>query len=482
SWNNATNWSGGVPTNDLNTDIAVFESTSAYNFQPVLDAFTVQAVNGLRFGGATTVATTFSGLNGTQNTSGATLTNSTTITLADATGVLVGQQITGVRIPLGTFVTDVSGNTITISRPTSGGTLNDAVALTFHSSLRLGDSGIILSADTPNVSNIITAPIVLGVSQVWDNQSSRSLQVQGSIYLDSHTLTLNGAADSTISFNGSSGTQSIGGTGNIIVDTAGNVNFGPGSGGRQQNSFTGGVTLNSGRISLNGGNSGGGGSMGGLGTGVFTINGGEIQGEGNIAGKPLTISGQVWNADFLIVGKKAIDMGTGEISLGTAAGTSRTVTVNGLGITLGGGIGNGTTANQFILTGNGVLNLNGSSTYTGGTLMSGTNTLNVNNTTGSGTGSGDVTVQGGATLTGTGSIDGGVILDAGGTLSGTLSVGGDSTIAGAHRPGNSPGIQSFDGNLTYTTGASVEWELVSNTNVNQPNPVPFLTQFWWEAT
>lgn len=49
-----------------------------------------------------------------------------------------------------------------------------------------------------------------------------------------------------------------------------------------------------------------------------------------------------------------------------------------------------------------------------------------------------------------------------GTLGGTGTVGGNTTISGIHSPGNSPGIQNFTGNLSYTTGSSVTWELVSD--------------------
>jgi hypothetical protein len=42
-------------------------------------------------------------------------------------------------------------------------------------------------------------------------------------------------------------------------------------------------------------------------------------------------------------------------------------------------------------------------------------------------------------------------------------VGGNATIAGIHSPGNSPGIQTFSGNLTYEAGAVVNWELIANT-------------------
>jgi len=472
SWSNDLNWSGGeVPGS---TDIAVFGGTTVYNFQPQLNAFRVDGVQGLKLGGASTVGLTLSAGSGTKTVTELTAAGVTELKLDDVSYIVVGQSISGTRIQLGTFVTgvDLSTNTITISRPTSGGTITANSVMTLTSSLEVGSSGISLLAGTPNVSNIITAPILLTANQNWHNgTTNRSLQIQGVIDLGNHTLTLSGEAGSTISFNGVSGTQSIAGTGDIVIDTNGTVSFGPGTGGRQINSFSGGVTLNSGRIELQGGNAGGTGSMGGLGTGVLTINGGELRGNGNIAGKPLTISGQVWNADWAFVGNRTIDMGTGGITLGTATGTSRTLFANGgvYVLTLGGGIADGSTANQFIVDGSSRIQLTGASTYTGGTFVRGA-TLQVDNTSGSGTGSGLVSVENNGTLMGTGSIDGGVNIQAGSTLTGTLGIGGDSTIAGIHSPGNSPGIQEFAGNLSYTSGASVVWELVGNTNVNAANP------------
>ncbi|MFU8892450.1 MAG: beta strand repeat-containing protein [Luteolibacter sp.] len=88
--------------------------------------------------------------------------------------------------------------------------------------------------------------------------------------------------------------------------------------------------------------------------------------------------------------------------------------------------------------------LTNANTYTGATLVS-AGTLLVNNTNGSGTGSGTVTVASGATLGGSG------------------TVAGNTTIAGIHSPGNSPGIQTFEANLTYEANAEVIWELVNNT-------------------
>jgi fibronectin-binding autotransporter adhesin len=61
-----------------------------------------------------------------------------------------------------------------------------------------------------------------------------------------------------------------------------------------------------------------------------------------------------------------------------------------------------------------------------------------------------------------------------GTLGGTGTVGGNTTISGIHSPGNSPGIQTFTGNLSYvdagTPDPTVNWELASNTTTVGVNP------------
>jgi hypothetical protein len=57
----------------------------------------------------------------------------------------------------------------------------------------------------------------------------------------------------------------------------------------------------------------------------------------------------------------------------------------------------------------------------------------------------------------------------GATLMGSGTILGTTTIAGLHRPGNSPGIQTL-GNLTYLSGASVQWELWGNTTTNGSPP------------
>lgn len=91
-------------------------------------------------------------------------------------------------------------------------------------------------------------------------------------------------------------------------------------------------------------------------------------------------------------------------------------------------------------TGPGTMELTGNNLYQGGTSISG-GTLLVNNTSGSGTGTGGVTVQSGGTLAGTGTISGAITVQAGGTFApgngngigamnvGNLALGGNTLMA-----------------------------------------------------
>lgn len=103
---------------------------------------------------------------------------------------------------------------------------------------------------------------------------------------------------------------------------------------------------------------------------------------------------------------------------------------------------------SLIQSGTGTTVLTAANTYSGGTsVLSGT--LTVNNTTGSGTGTGAVTVSNGATLNGSGTL-GGVV---------TFQNGAQ------HNPGNSPGIQTFSAGAIYSSGSIFNWELSKNTDL-----------------
>lgn len=134
----------------------------------------------------------------------------------------------------------------------------------------------------------------------------------------------------------------------------------------------------------------------------------------------------------------------------------------------------------------------GTNSFFRGTGTSGELRLNVNNkttlngnwaaTSGTGTatgitlgGSGQLVLNGSASaLTETvkvadtlalvvnGALGGGVNVASGAKLAGTGTIAGPTAIAGTHAPGNSPGIQTFAGDLSYTAGSSILWELGVN--------------------
>ena len=93
--------------------------------------------------------------------------------------------------------------------------------------------------------------------------------------------------------------------------------------------------------------------------------------------------------------------------------------------------------------------LSAANTYSGGTVVSG-GTLLINNTSGSGTGSGEVTVSSGGTLGGTGIIAGLVTVNSGGVIG-----------AGA-----SAGILTLNNGLDLSAGGTNVWELAVNSTNN----------------
>ena len=126
-----------------------------------------------------------------------------------------------------------------------------------------------------------------------------------------------------------------------------------------------------------------------LGAGTLTINGGTID---NTSGSAITASGTnnayVWNSSFAFAGSNNLDLGTGAISLGTAVGTSRTITTTAGLLALSGVISDGTTATQIVKAGAGALALNAANAFTGGVQHAG-GTLNL----------GHAAALGGGTLT-----------------------------------------------------------------------------------
>ena len=151
-------------------------------------------------------------------------------------------------------------------------------------------------------------------------------------------------------------TGNISGSGNLIKNGAGTLVL---SG---NNSYTGGTTLDDGTLSLGHVNALGGNAP----SNTLTINGGSL--DSSVAGLSAVSGGQTWNGDFTFAGTNSLVL-SGAISLGTAAGTTRTVTVNASTLEFTGGISNGTTANGLSTLGLGTLILSGTNTYTGVTQI-----------------------------------------------------------------------------------------------------------------
>jgi autotransporter-associated beta strand protein len=103
-----------------------------------------------------------------------------------------------------------------------------------------------------------------------------------------------------------------------------------------------------------------------------------------------------------------------------------------------------------------------------------TNTTNLGASTVIKTGTGTLTLAGANTYTGTTALDAGTSLVNGSlgntavtvasaaTLGGTGTIGGATTINGTHSPGASPGTQTFGSTLNYGSSARLKWELTSN--------------------
>jgi autotransporter-associated beta strand protein len=295
----------------------------------------------------------------------------------------------------------------------------------------------VTSVNLPATSAAATASSVLdlGASSGTHNLASLNLTAGGATTAlslkNGATLTLNGDANN----NAISATGSPGQTASILPDVTSppsliiaagkNVSVDPGVTLTVQSVISGGsavTKIGTGTLALSGANTY---------TGTTTVSAGTLQLDGSTHASSTA-------------------------NIGTAGTLTGTGTINGNATLTGGGIINkssGTIAGTLGVTGG---NWNGNGTVTGlVTSSSGTFTIgngaNLTATSGVSATGGALVVNG--TLTGT--------LDANSStiVSGTGTVTGNATISGIHSPGNSPGIQSYGSNLSYTTGSSVTWEL-----------------------
>lgn len=233
------------------------------------------------------------------------------------------------------------------------------------------------------------------------------------------------------------GSHSIGGE---ISGARGLVKQGAGtlslSGG---NTFTGGLYLDSGSTRLTGGS---------LAGGIVDLGAGVLVQTGNAASMEIAASLTVDRS--LTV--KNFGTGAGDRSLifsnpsGTATFSGLVALEKTLGVSSTGSgawmSGEISGAGGLTKTGGGTLTLGGDNSYHGSTQVEfGKLLINGNQST----------------------ADGAVTVSSGATLGGYGTVGGATLVNGTHAPGNSPGVQSFAGDLSYGTTALFSWELDSLT-------------------
>jgi autotransporter-associated beta strand protein len=177
----------------------------------------------------------------------------------------------------------------------------------------------------PNAGAVtLAAPVVASTAQTWSvADSGASMEVSGGLTF-SQVITKTGAGSLTLSGN---------------------------------NSGSGGLVLQSGRLNLN--------SATALGTGLLTVSAGTIL--DNTSGSAVALGGAtyLWGGNFVFTGTNALHLGSGAVTLAdnvtvdTAAGS----------LTVGGVISSGTDSFGLVKTGAGTLTLGAANTYLGGTVL-----------------------------------------------------------------------------------------------------------------
>jgi len=338
---------------------------------------------------------------------------------------------------------------------TGGLTVNSGASLTTGSTQAYA-GGLTLNGGTVRVSagtytgfgtgdlTINTGSTIIGVNTGTFTSSNNSFMA-GTISLNRNVTgvtTWNHDGDITLTSNvtlnsASNGWNtvvngSIGQTGNRSLTISGNVNSIELN---AANTFSGGLTYSSGgTLRIN--------NASALGTGTFTISSGSID---NTSGAAITLStnnAQNWNNNITFTGSNDLNLGTGAVTMNN----NRNVTVNGGTLTVGGAIGESGGNRNLTKLGVGTLILNGANTYTGTTAVN----------------EGSLIINGNSS-TATGNVTVGV----NGTLGGSGTVGGDTTVSGNLRPGTSPGVLAFSGDLTLLAAATTTMEILDEARGTQ---------------
>ena len=285
-----------------------------------------------------------------------------------------------------------------------------ALTVAAGGSLGNGDSDVFISSGaTLNINNSATIDSV---------QETGNLN-GGVISLGSGaTLTIDGADKGTLYHN------SISGSGNLAVAASGTTSLSL----YGTQSYTGSTTVSGGKISTGVALSSSGVAIGG--TGTFETS------AANILSDTATMA--MTGGTYSLGGDDTIGSLGGSGGSVALAANRLTVGANNTSTTFGGAIGG---TGGLTKSGAGTMTLSGANNYSGSTAVD-AGRLNVNGSIASA-----VSVASGATLGGSGTIGGAASILSGASLS----------------PGNSPGVETFSGGLTLSTGSTFVWELTSNT-------------------
>ena len=260
-------------------------------------------------------------------------------------------------------------------------------------------AGAVTIGDPANTKNL---RVVVNASQTWTNNSSNLFLVSGSVMTSStagvYSLTIDGSGSTA--FTSAVPTAQLTNNGSgilaLVKSGAGTLTL------SNSNSYTGGTTINAGLVVL--GNSF---ALGGA-TGPLAVNGGTL----NLSGYSAAVGSLSGSAGGLITTSPAV--GTTTLTVTASSGVSSVY---------GGSINdNGSGMIALVKAGAGLLNLSGTSNYSGGTTLT-TGTLVVSNTGALGNAAGSLAVGGGVLdLGGLFHVRTGLVQITGGTITtGTIS-------------------------------------------------------------
>jgi autotransporter-associated beta strand protein len=469
-FNTSGNWTGGLPGT---ADIATF--TGAASVQPNLSANI--SISGLNFSSNSS--------NGYDLTSSSTSIKLTLLSTATgATGAINSGNTTGSNIIDAPIVLGAAASATQTFTQSSAGTLvikgaiSSANAITQLTLAGNGGTYTFSGANSYSGDTVVNSGVTLNINSATAISSGALATGTGSFTIDNTsntaiTLTNNNA----INLNGGSltftGTKDLSfGSGAVTMTGATN---------RTITVSNSGATLTVGSV----GDSGGGRALNKSGAGTLVISGSSTySGATNILGGTLSVSALAntgTNSTITLDASSSVlkYTGTGEttakvISITGSAGT-RTIDQSGASGTLiftsdltspdngnktltlqGSTAGVGEFRGKIVdkssgqttavaKSGTGTWILSGANTYSGGTTVNG-GTLLVNNTTGSGTGTGAVTVN-----------NSGTILGGTGTISGNVTVNGNASIQGGN--GTTGTALNVGGNLTLADNSIIRLAL-----------------------